>query len=149
MKRATQIIVTVLIWAGIILAYYLFRVSQSSSGAAIQYLKYGSSIRPTTCSGLAATGFQGTLSGVFYFDGLQMRADITEVEDGVTTQLHALSTDGQTVYTWVDAKHGAQMTRTNFAAQFDFSKVPLDCAAWWRPDSSYFEMPAFTPFSQT
>lgn len=146
MNQTGQVIGSILVVALALTGFYVFRASQSTPDTAQSYLKSGLSVRPTTCQGGGATDFVGTLYGVFYFDGKNMRADITRVLNSVTTKYHVLSTDAETFRVWTDTE-GKIMSRAQFNAQYDFSGIPLQCDVWVSPDALLFELPPFTPFT--
>lgn len=148
MNRTGQIVLSLVIWGLVGAGYLLYRHSVSSPSQVTHYITSALPIAPTACTSSGTLAFEGSVHGILYFDKARMRAQVTKVNQGATAIYHAISEDGRKVHVWQDEKRGSVVSMQEFNSEFNITGSALTCGPWWSPDTSYFDLPVFTSFSQ-
>ena len=137
----------------LIVLYCVFRVYTSTGYTTQSYFSDNVRIAGVRCP-IPGDPIEQTRGGVMYVSGSRMRIDWERSIKGVRSMAHAVSLDGDMVYTWNDQDMQPVIASSSVFVQYFINpKSPEgSCRTWWIPRSTTFEIPNtldFVPFRIT
>ncbi len=133
---------------GAVLFYVALRYHKSTPVRVREYFQYAIPAPPIRCP-LVGDAIDGANAGWVYLSGKNMRVDWEQVMDGVHRRAHAVSLDGDVVYTWNDQNIEAFTASSSVFSKEFIDPKPVDgtCSPWWIPRSMMFEIPNTLEFA--